>query len=103
MLRILKVFELHVVDQEVLLHASISALQELVKNVVIPLMRVELHHSAFLQEIPVNESSSYLPRPCELDSDELAKTRRIIISHSLRIAKGFQDRVGAQYLLRQVR
>ena len=70
---------------------------------IVALMRIQVDYSALLQQVPVDESSGDLTRAAELDSNELAESRRVVVAHRLGIAKGFQNGIRTKNLLGQVR
>merc|ERR1712012_655591 len=51
------------------------------------------------QQVDNHVSSRKLSRGIEVDTDELTKSGGVVISHSLGIAPGFQDRVGLDNLV----
>lgn len=68
---------------------------------VISFIWVWFYDSGLLQQVPVNPSAGDLTSPGKLDSNKLSKTRRIVVSDSLRITECFENRVRSQDLLRK--
>lgn len=54
--------------------------------------------SAFLEQIPIDVCASDRAISRKAYANKLAKTTRVIVALSLRVAKGFNDRVSLQYL-----
>ena len=69
-------------------------LDQLEEDVIAALVRLLVGHPGFLQEIDVNEAAGEFAHVVEVDPDELAKPRRVVVSDGFGIAVGFQDRIG---------
>ena len=70
-----------------------------VEDVVRPLTGWLVGHTRFLKQVNLNISTSHLSHVVEPDSDELSKSRRIIISDSLSISIGFKNWIGLDNLV----
>ena len=94
-------------------HPRLAARTRLVENVVVPLVGGLAHESHLLQEVRLDgrpgqdghaaAAAAGAPRAIvrgelEVDFDELAETRAVVVAHSPRVAKGLEDRIGLQDL-----
>ena len=64
-----------------------------VENMIVPLVGTLKAHPRLLQEIMGNVTADYLTFRIEMNLHEFAKARAIVVSFSLRVAKGFQHRI----------
>ena len=69
----------------------------LVEDVVVPLSTKLVHHSALLQEVCLDQSSTDVVTTVKVDLDQLAKATTIVVAQRLGIAKGLQQRVCRQH------
>ena len=51
-----------------------------------------------LEQVVVDERGRDARVVVEVDVDQLAEARRVVVAHRLRVAKGLEDRVGQQHL-----
>merc|ERR1719336_3181258 len=72
---------------------------DVVEGVVASLKRLLVSQTRLLQQIDNHVSSRQLTRGIEMDTDEFTKTGRVVISDSLGITPGLQDRVGGNNLV----
>merc|ERR1719288_671332 len=72
---------------------------DVVEGVVASLKRLLVSQTRLLQQVDNHVSSRQLTRGVEMDTDEFTKTGRVVISDSLGITPGLQDRVGGNNLL----
>ena len=61
---------------------------------VAALVGLLVSHTRLLQKVDVDEPPGQLSHVVEVDPDELAKPRRVVVSDGFGIAVGFQDRIG---------
>merc|ERR1719297_730865 len=72
---------------------------DVVEGMVASLKRLLVSQTRLLQQVDNHVSSRQLSRGIEMDTDEFTKTGRVVISDSLGITPGLQDRVGGNNLL----
>ena len=71
-----------------------SLLNQLKEDVVATLVRLLVSDARFLEQVDVNVATGELSHVVEVDPDELAKPRRVVVSDGFGVAVGFQDRIG---------
>ena len=67
--------------------------QELVENVVISLGRLLKRNSRFFKQIRLDVSACDLSTRVEVNANEFAETRRVVVSRGFGITVGFQHRI----------
>merc|ERR1711963_30828 len=72
---------------------------DVVEGEVASLKRLLVSKTRLLQQVDNHVSTGQLTRGVEMDTDEFTKTGRVIISDSLGITPGLQDRVGGNNLV----
>lgn len=69
---------------------------------IVAFVRVQPHDPRFLEKVPVDVGASNLACTTELNSNELSESRGVVVSDSLGITEGFEDRIGSQDLFGEV-
>merc|ERR1712012_696277 len=91
---------LDVISQETLgLEVRNLVRHQVVEGVVASLQRLLVSETRLLKKIDNHVSSRQLSRSVEVDTDELTKSGGVVISHSLGVTPGLQDRVGGHNLV----
>ncbi|OAL43734.1 hypothetical protein IQ07DRAFT_286506 [Pyrenochaeta sp. DS3sAY3a] len=99
---VVEVLGILVVQVEFLLHLLVRTAEQLIEDVVVPLVRIESHYPRLLQQIPINVCTSNLAGARKLNSNEFAESRGVVISHGLGVSKSLENWICSQDLLRQV-
>merc|ERR1711963_1127018 len=86
-------------EKAFLLEVWDSIRHHVVEGVVASLKRLLVGETRLLKKVDNHVSSRQLTRGIEMDTDELTKTGRVVISDSLGITPGLQDRVGGNNLI----
>merc|ERR1719385_253679 len=85
--------------QTLLLKVRNRVRHQVIEGVVASLKGLLVGQTGLLKEVDNHVSSRQLTRGIEVDTDELTKSGGVVISHSLGITPGFQDRVGLDNLV----
>lgn len=99
---VLEVYNASVTEEQTLSHGSVCAAKKLIEDMIVALIPVKLDNSALLKQIPVNVCSSDLAGSGKLDTDKLAKTRRVVVANGLGVSESLEYRVCAEDLLREI-
>ena len=75
-----------------------EARHELIKHVVVALAFVLLDDARLLEKVDVDTGTHHLEGTIELNFDELAETRRVVVARRLRVAEGLEKRVRGEHL-----
>lgn len=75
--------------------------KQLIEDVVVSLQLHTVGDSWLLEQIGLNICAGYAKILREMDANELAETRRVIVTRSLCISISFQDRIGLNNLILQ--
>merc|ERR1712012_791929 len=86
-------------QETLLLEVRNSIRHDVVEGVVASLKRLLVSETRLLKQVDNHVSSRQLSRGVEVDTDELTESRRVVISDSLGVTPGLQDRVGGNNLL----
>merc|ERR1719150_3644979 len=81
-------------EETFLLEVWDSIRHHVVESVVASLKRLLVCETRLLEQVDNHVSSRQFTRGVEMDTDEFTKTGRVVISDSLGITPGLQDRVG---------
>ena len=66
---------------------------QVVEDVIRPLLRLLVGDPRLFQQIHLHVGPRQLPRLVEVDPDELAEARAVVVPHGLGVAEGLQDGV----------
>merc|ERR1719150_246186 len=90
--------ELTLVSESSVADAVTVRLDELIEDVVRSLNLLLLSDTGLLQQVGHDVATSQLARGCEMDTDELSETGRVVVPGGLGVAVGLQDGVGGHNL-----
>ena len=66
---------------------------QVVEDVIRPLLRLLVGDPGLFQQVDLHVGPRQLSRLVEVDADELAEARAVVVPHGLGVAKGLQDGV----------
>ena len=70
-----------------------SVRHQVVEDVIRPLLRLLVGDPGLFQQVDLHVGPGQLSRLVEVDADELAEARAVVVPHGLGVAKGLQDGV----------
>ena len=87
---------LRIVQLELLCHALIRAVDELVEDVVVALPGLLVHHTGLLQQVVGDAPADGVASVIKVDFHVLAETTRVVVANGLGVAERLQQRVRVQ-------